>query len=119
MPKIHVEGEAPFEAPAGRRLVLALEDAGVDVLHRCGGYGRCTTCRVEVLEGDAGPRTQREIERLATESFAPNTRLSCQVLVQGDLALRVPLRLGTSGLSSPGPRPQEGITPSPVYAQAT
>jgi photosystem II stability/assembly factor-like uncharacterized protein len=31
-----------------KRLVNAIEkDAGVDILHACGGNARCTTCRVE------------------------------------------------------------------------
>lgn len=118
MPTIHVEGEPPFETPSRRRLVLALEDAGIDILHRCGGYGRCATCRVEVLAGDAGPRTQREIDRLADEAnLPPHTRLSCQVLVGGDLTLRVPLRLGISGLPDAGPRPKDEITPPPRYPE--
>src|SRR3954447_22672281 len=37
MPKLTVEGVGAFEVPAGKRLVLALEDeAGVDQLHACG-----------------------------------------------------------------------------------
>jgi ferredoxin len=115
MPVIYVEGEQPFDAPHGKRLVLAIEDAGIDILHRCGGYGRCTTCRVEILSGEAGPRTLREIERLASETVSPETRLSCQLLVQADLSLRVPLRLGSSGLTNAGPRPKDEITPPPIY----
>lgn len=118
MPIIHVENERPIQAPHGRRLVLALEDASIDVLHRCGGYGRCTSCRVEVLAGNAGPRTEREIDRLALEpELPPNTRLSCQVLVQGDLTLRVPLRLSTSNMPDAGPRPKDEITPPPKYPE--
>jgi len=114
MLSIHVEGETAFETPRGRRLVLAIEDAGIDILHRCGGYGRCTTCRVEVLAGDAGPRTQRELDRLADEADLPeNTRLACQVQVRGDLTLRVPLRLSSSGMPDAGPRPKDEITPPP------
>jgi ferredoxin len=105
MPVIYVEGEQPFDAPHGKRLVLAIEDAGIDILHRCGGYGRCTTCRVEILSGEAGPRTLREIERLASETVSPETRLSCQLLVH----------LGSSGLTNAGPRPKDEITPPPIY----
>ena len=55
MPKIQAEtanGLVETEAPDGKKLVLVLEDAGIDILHRCGGNARCTTCRVEILEGD-------------------------------------------------------------------
>ncbi len=40
-------GNLVFEAEEGKKLVLALEDNGVDILYRCGGNAKCTTCRVE------------------------------------------------------------------------
>lgn len=107
MATIRVEGEQTLEC-AGRRLVLCIEDAGIDILHRCGGNARCTTCRVEVLEGDPGQMNDAERERLAREEeLAPNVRLSCQMVPASDLAIRVINRLSTSGLSDPGPRPEE------------
>lgn len=116
MPKIEVEGITSFEATTGRRLVLELEDNGVDILHRCGGLSRCTTCRVVVIEGDAGTMTERERDRLASENeLAPNTRLSCQILCENDLTVRVLRRFSESGLSDPGPRPHEDIE-SPTHA---
>ncbi len=53
MPTVTVEGEKSFEVESGKKLVLAIEDAGIDIMHRCGGNARCTTCRVQVLAGDA------------------------------------------------------------------
>src|SRR5688572_3099461 len=53
MPKLAVEGFATVEVENGKRLVLAIEqDAGVDILHACGGNARCTTCRVEFVSGE-------------------------------------------------------------------
>jgi ferredoxin len=110
MPKIEAEtatGTREFEAQAGRKLVLAIEDAGVDILHRCGGNARCTTCRVEVLEGDAGEMGELERNRLALETgLAENVRLSCQVRVADDLKVRVVNQVSTRGLDA-GPRPVE------------
>lgn len=60
MPMIHAEGYHSFEAENGKKLVLALEDNGVDILHRCGGNARCTTCMCEITEGDAGPIGEAE-----------------------------------------------------------
>lgn len=108
MATIAVENGPTIAADDGRRLVLALEDGGADILHRCGGNARCTTCRVVVLEGDPGAMNEAEQERLARENeLEPNTRLSCQVRVHGDLAVRVIHHFSTSGLSDPGPRPIE------------
>ncbi|MEJ7636863.1 MAG: 2Fe-2S iron-sulfur cluster-binding protein [Singulisphaera sp.] len=77
MPTVTVEGEKSFEVEAGRKLVLAIEDAGIDILHRCGGNARCTTCKVQVVSGEPGPMEALEQERLAREaSLGPDIRLS-------------------------------------------
>lgn len=108
MPKIQAEtanGLIETEPPEGKKLVLALEDAGIDILHRCGGNARCTTCRVEILEGDPGEMLELERNRLAMESeLAPNVRLSCQIRVKDDLKVRVINQSSVRGLD-PGPRP--------------
>src|SRR4029079_14797417 len=94
-----------IEAPEGKKLVLVIEDAGIDILHRCGGNARCTTCRVELLEGDAGEMGDLERNRLAVEAeLAPNIRLSCQIHVQNDLKVRVVNQASVRGID-PGPRP--------------
>src|SRR5436305_10739928 len=105
MPTVTVEREKSFEVDPGNKLVLAIEDAGIDILHRCGGNARCTTCRVQVVSGDPGPMGEVERERLAREaSLGPDIRLSCQIRVETDLAVRVLNRAGTTGMT-PGPRP--------------
>jgi ferredoxin len=105
MSTVTVEGEKAFEVEAGKKLVLAIEDAGIDILHRCGGNARCTTCRVEVIAGQAPPMGDVEQERLAREvDLAPNTRLSCQIRVDSDLEIRVVNRSQASGVPA-GPRP--------------
>jgi len=108
MPKVQAEtanGLVETEAPAGKKLVLAIEDAGVDILHRCGGNARCTTCRVELLDGEAGEMGELEKNRLAMEAeLEPNVRLSCQVRVNSDLHVRVINQASVRGMD-PGPRP--------------
>ncbi|MFC0213363.1 2Fe-2S iron-sulfur cluster-binding protein [Paenibacillus chartarius] len=107
MPTITVEGKGSFEAAEGTKLVLALEDHGVDILHRCGGNARCTTCRVEVLEGDAGPIGEAEAGVIAAKGITDsNVRISCQIRVAGDLTVRPLNTVSASGLDA-GPRPQE------------
>jgi ferredoxin len=114
MPRVEVEGFPAIETEAGKRLVLAIEDSGIDILHRCGGKARCTTCRVVLLDGDAGPMTPQEETRLAREGdLAPGTRLSCQILVENDLKVRVLGRLSEHPeMDDPGPRPDD-VIPAP------
>ena len=107
MPTVTVEGIGSFEVDSGKKLVLGIEDSGIDILHRCGGQAKCTTCRVEVLEGDAPPMDEPERQRLAQEAdLAPNVRLSCQMRVTHDLSVRVLARASTTG-KEPGPRPAD------------
>ena len=108
MPKIEAEtasGLQVIEGPQGKKLVLAIEDAGIDILHRCGGNARCTTCRVEVLAGDPGEMKELERNRLAMETeLADNVRLSCQIRINDDLKVRVINQASVRGMD-PGPRP--------------
>jgi ferredoxin len=108
MPKIQAitaTGEQSIEAPEGKKLVLVIEDAGIDILHRCGGNARCTTCRVEVLAGDPGEMAELERNRLAMEAeLADNVRLSCQIRVHKDLNVRVINQASVRGMDA-GPRP--------------
>lgn len=108
MPKIQAEtanGLVETDAPEGKKLVLVLEDSGIDILHRCGGNARCTTCRVEILEGDPGEMGELERNRLAVEAeLAPNVRLSCQIRVHSDLKVHVINQASVRGMD-PGPRP--------------
>jgi ferredoxin len=110
MPKVDAEtagGLVSFDAAEGRKLVLALEDAGIDILHRCGGNAKCTTCRVEVLAGDPGEIGELERNRLALETgLAENVRLSCQVRVHDELKVRVVNQESVKGIPA-GTRPAE------------
>lgn len=102
---ITATGPQTFEVPQGKKLVLCIEDAGIDILHRCGGNARCTTCRVELLEGDAGEMGELERNRLAMETeLADNIRLSCQIRVSSDLKVHVVNQASVRGMDA-GPRP--------------
>ena len=100
-------GTVAFEAEKGRKLVLCLEDNGVDILHRCGGNARCTTCRVEVISGDPGEIGEPERDILATKTdLNDHTRLSCQVLLMDDLHVKVINQASVKGIDA-GTRPTE------------
>jgi ferredoxin len=115
VPKLTVEGFGAVEVVAGKRLVLAIEqDAKVDVLHACGGNARCTTCRVEFIEGNPARMTEAERNKLAERELT-GVRLSCQILCDHDMAVRAISRLEGSGRPDPGPTPASEITPPAVW----
>ena len=107
MPTVTVEGEKSFEVEDGKKLVLAIEDAGIDIMHKCGGNARCTTCRVQVVSGDPAPMETLERDRLAREGdLGPDIRLSCQIQVHSDLTVNVLRRASANG-GIAGPRPAD------------
>lgn len=111
MPTIRITDGPTVEAEAGKRLVLALEDGGVDVLHRCGGNARCTTCRVVFEQGEPDQMTVAERDRLAARGLSGKVRLSCQIICDHDMTLSLVNRLACSQYDDPGGRPADAITP--------
>ncbi len=103
------------EGSVNQRLVLALMENDVDILHRCGGNARCTTCRVRFIEGEPERMTQAEKDRLEARGLLGEARLSCQILCNHDMKIEVLQTLAGSDLEDAGPRPADNITPEPVW----
>lgn len=117
MPKLTVEGAGSYEVPSGKRLVLALEqDAGIDQLHACGGNARCTTCRVEFIDGEPSQMTVAERDVLAARGIS-GVRLSCQIVCDHDMTVRANSRLAGSGRKDAGHPPAAQIEPPPQWVQ--
>jgi ferredoxin len=117
MPKLTVEGVGEFEVPMSKRLVLALEqEAEIDQLHACGGHARCTTCRVEFLEGEPNRMTIAERDVRKARGLT-GIRLSCQVLCDHDMTVRAISRLAGSGRKDAGPEPTGKIEPPPEWIE--
>ena len=120
MPTVTIEhqGEKTIEVAEGTRLVLAIESAGVDIGHRCGGYAKCTTCRVEFEAGEPATMTEAEAAKLEERELT-GVRLSCQIEVDGDMTVRPVMTVENQGWSDPGPEPEQTVTPEPVWTTKT
>jgi ferredoxin len=115
MPNLTVEGFTTVDVEYGKRLVLAIEqDAGVDILHACGGNARCTTCRVEFVSGEPERMTRAEKTRLQERGLT-GVRLSCQIISDHDMTVRAISRLTGSGRPDPGRTPEPTIQPPPEW----
>src|SRR3954467_7619935 len=79
-------------APIGEHetILHASLRAGVPHAHACGGNARCSTCRVQIVDGlgVCAPRTGKEHELAERLRFAPEVRLACQTTVSGDVTVR-------------------------------
>ena len=114
MPKLTVADVGEFDVAEGKRLVLALAgDAGIDQLHACGGNARCTTCRVEFLDGEPTKMTKAEKDLLAARGLS-GIRLSCQIECDHDMSVRAISRLEGSGRKDVGGPVDPDIKPEPV-----
>jgi ferredoxin len=121
MPQLTVDGVGTYEVPAGKRLVKALaEDAATDQLHACGGQARCTTCRVQFLAGEPEAMTEAEKQLRIAKGLdqMDGVRLSCQILCEGDMTVKVISRLAGSGRRDAGsPVPDTIDNPPAVWTQ--
>lgn len=108
MPTVTTFGRS-VQVDSGTRLVLAIEALGIDIGHRCGGKARCTTCRVAFDAGAPDTYTRAEYlklqgaDLLAAPDDTEPVRLSCQVLVEHDMTVRVLKTKQTEGWTDTGP----------------
>jgi ferredoxin len=117
MPIIHI-GDQSFEVADNTRLILAIEDAGIPILHRCGGYAKCTTCRVKFESGEPAQMTEAEKARLQSEmGLYRKIRLACQINCEGEMHLQALMTMDNSQVSDPGRRPEDSITPPPIWTE--
>ena len=115
MPTLTVEGFNSVDVEPGKRLVLAIEqDAGVDILHACGGNARCTTCRIEFINGEPARMTRAEKMKLEEKELI-GIRLSCQITCDSDMTVRAISRFAGSGRPDPGRTPEPTIQPPPEW----
>ncbi len=113
MATITAQGETfetqSFEVADGTRLVKAIEGQGIDILHRCGGHAKCTTCRVSFNSGEPESYTAGEKRKLEDKGDLGDYRLSCQILCAGEMDVNVLMTMTSSGLDDAGPEPADEI----------
>jgi len=99
--KLTVKGFGTYDVPAGTKLVRAIENAGIDISHRCGGNARCTTCNV-IFSSPEPEMGDVERQSLKEDKVLGQFRLSCQVRVDRDMEVEV-LTLASARGWEPGP----------------
>lgn len=87
MPLIEYSDGQVVEAHEGESVLEASIRNGIDHLHACGGNGRCTTCRIMIVEGrEFCPEPeQAERQALALRGHDTKTRLACQLRPTGSI----------------------------------
>jgi adenylate cyclase len=95
--RIRYPGGKMVRVDPGTSILEASRLAGIPHVSVCGGRGRCSTCRVRVIEGLEGqPEAEgREKATLKSISAAPDVRLACQLRPTGDLIVAPLVDAGT------------------------
>ncbi len=89
MVRIDYPNQRHVDVVKGPTILDASRANGIPHAHVCGGRGRCSTCRVRVVEGaenlsTADASEQRVLRRI---NAAPNVRLACQAVPHGDVTV--------------------------------
>lgn len=75
-----------LEVPQGINLMDALLFSHLPVASSCHGEGICSKCVVEITPRQ--PAQGYELQVLEKNNLPPHKRLSCQVIVDGDLTVQ-------------------------------
>ena len=127
MPKIAVvdfmgDVQTEFEVEKGTKLLKALIDHGIEIVHTCGGKAKCTTCRVNIDEGTPTKETQaqkalfeRKVKQGLPQFMASRVFLSCQLVVEHDMKVCPLERFNHVIHDNIGRDVEDEITPDPVW----
>jgi len=76
----------------GGTVLQAIQQAGIDWMHACGAKGRCTTCKMVVVEGAQylSADSPAEVKYRSQGRLGPHERLTCQCQTNGPLIIVVP-----------------------------
>ncbi len=71
---------------------MHLQDHFVDLMHACGAKGRCTTCKMEIVQGmeNLNEPTEAELKYRRAGELLPGERLACQARPIGNIKIYVP-----------------------------
>ena len=73
-------------------VLAVLQENNIDWMHACGGKGKCTSCKCNVLKGkvNLSDKTQVENDYFEAGRISPSQRLTCQAIPLGDIIIEVP-----------------------------
>lgn len=79
-----------ISCPEESTILEATLAAQINHTHACGGQGKCSTCRVSIMNGieHCHPRNQAEEQIAERLSFPEGIRLACQTRIMGDIQIR-------------------------------
>ncbi len=82
--------EKEIDCAAGSTILEATLAAQINHTHACGGQGKCSTCRVSIMDGieNCSPRNDQERRMASNLNFPNEIRLACQTKLKGNVSIR-------------------------------
>ena len=98
MPKITISnlGEKVVDYKLNNETPLSilaiLQENNIDWMHACGGKGKCTSCKCNVVDGSNNivSKTEAELQYLEAGRLSESQRLTCQAIAAGTFRISVP-----------------------------
>ena len=85
---ITVNGDQKLQTLTGQKLLTVLHDNGILIPSACASAGTCGLCQVTVTNG-GGEALPTEVAKLDRRELRAGVRLACQVVVRGDVDVKV------------------------------
>ncbi|HQM81932.1 MAG TPA: ASKHA domain-containing protein [Syntrophorhabdaceae bacterium] len=77
-------------AKEGSTILDIAREAGVYINSQCNGRGSCGKCRVQIMEGEAGPFTHEESDLIRNLEKEFGYRLACKARIASDVKVLLP-----------------------------
>ena len=91
MPKIDfLPDNKSLEIEPGETILQTAARNGIPHVNACGGEGKCTTCRLLILDGidNCSSETEKELSLKKKAHTTEEFRLACQTTITGDVTVR-------------------------------
>ncbi|MBT8230041.1 MAG: adenylate/guanylate cyclase domain-containing protein [Bacteroidia bacterium] len=89
--RIHLfKEERQIDCPIDSTILEATLANHINHTHACGGEGKCSTCRVSIIDGLENCNPRNDTEQLIANklNFPDEIRLACQTKVNGNISIR-------------------------------
>ena len=82
-------------------VLTILQENNIYWMHACGAKGRCTTCRLNIIDGqdNFSDKTQAEIDFLEAGRILDTQRMACQAIPLDDIEIEVPEKCKLPGVN--------------------
>ena len=91
MPKLtYTDEKCDVQVSEAQSILQISNEIKIEHLHVCGGLGKCSTCRIQILDGLENCSERSEKEQIIADKldFPDDVRLACQTLLSGDASVR-------------------------------